>query len=47
MNVLSGPRSLRDSAVETLKQYQYEPATQNGQPIPARVTVTIRFRFEP
>ena len=46
MNVLSGPPSLRDSAVETLKQYRYEPATRNGQPIPAHVTVTIRFRFE-
>ncbi|MFI5058923.1 MAG: energy transducer TonB [Candidatus Acidiferrales bacterium] len=45
-NVLSGPPSLRDSAVETLKQYRYEPATQNGQPVPAHVTVTIHFRFE-
>jgi TonB family protein len=47
MNVISGPPSLRDSAVETLKQYRYEPATRNGQPVPAHVTVTIRFRFEP
>jgi TonB family protein len=47
MNVLSGPPSLRASAVETLKQYRYEPATLNGQPVPAHVTVTIRFRFEP
>ena len=45
-NVLSGPPSLRNSAVETLKQYRYEPATQNGQPVPAHVTVTIHFRFE-
>jgi TonB family protein len=45
-NVLTGPPSLRDSAVQTLKQYRYEPATQNGQPVPAHVTVTIHFRFE-
>jgi len=46
MNVLSGPPSLRDSAMETLKQYRYEPATRNGQPVPTHVTVTIHFRFE-
>ena len=45
-NVLSGPPSLRGAAVEALKQYRYEPATQNGQRVPAHVTVTIRFSFE-
>ena len=47
MNVLSGPPSLRDAAKQALKQYRYEPATRNGQPVPAHVTVTIRFSFEP
>jgi protein TonB len=47
ISVISGPPSLRDSAVESLKQYKYEPATRNGQPIPAHVTITIHFRFEP
>jgi periplasmic protein TonB len=47
MNVLSGPPSLHDAAMQALKQYRYEPATRNGQPVPAHVTVTIRFRFEP
>jgi protein TonB len=47
MNVLSGPPSLHDAAMQALKQYRYEPATRGGQPIPAHVTVTIRFRFEP
>jgi protein TonB len=47
MNVLSGPPSLRDAAMQALKQYRYEPATRDGQPVPAHVTVTIRFRFEP
>jgi len=33
--------------VESLKEYRYEPATRGGQPVPARVTITIHFRFEP
>jgi outer membrane biosynthesis protein TonB len=44
--VLSGPPSLRAPAVEAVKQYQYEPATRNGQPVPAHVNITVRFRFE-
>jgi len=47
LNVLSGPPSLRDGALEAAKQYRYEPATRNGKPVPAHVSITIRFRFEP
>jgi TonB family protein len=47
IKVLSGPPSLRNAAVEAFKQYRYEPATRNGQPVPAHVTVAIHFRFEP
>jgi TonB family protein len=47
MKVLSGPASLRDSAVEALKQYRYEPATLHGKPVDAHVTVPIKFLFEP
>jgi len=47
ISVISGPPSLREPAVESLKQYKYEPATRNGQPVPAHVTITIHFRFEP
>ncbi len=46
IRVISGPPSLVDRAVETLKQYKYEPATRSGQPVPAHVTITIHFRFE-
>jgi TonB family protein len=46
LSVLSGPPSLRAPAVEAVKQYRYEPATRNGQPVPARVKIEIRFRFE-
>jgi TonB family protein len=47
VSILSGPPSLRAPAVASLKEYRYEPATRNGQPIPAHVTITIHFRFEP
>jgi TonB family protein len=47
ISVLSGPTSLRGAAVEALKQYRYEPAMRNGQPVPAHVNITIHFRFEP
>jgi protein TonB len=47
MKVLSGPASLRGSAMDALKQYRYEPATLRGKPVAARVAVTIKFLFEP
>jgi TonB family protein len=47
ISVLSGPPSLRDAAGEAVKQYRYEPATRNGQPVPAHVNITMHFRFEP
>jgi TonB family protein len=46
ITVLSGPPSLRAAAVEAVKQYRYEPATRNGQIVPAHVNITIHFRFE-
>jgi protein TonB len=47
MKVLSGPASLRNAAIDALKQYRYEPARQRGKPVAARVTVAIKFLFEP
>jgi hypothetical protein len=47
MKVLSGAASLRNAAMEALKQYTYEPATLRGKPVPARITVKIKFLFEP
>ena len=46
ITVISGPPSLRAPAVEAVKQYRYEPATRNGQPVPEHVHITVRFRFE-
>jgi outer membrane biosynthesis protein TonB len=47
MKALSGPASLRDAAMDALKQYRYVPAMQRGKPVPAHVTATIKFLFEP
>ena len=47
IKVLTGPPSLQNAAMDALKQYQYEPATQRGKPIAAHVTVTVKFLFEP
>lgn len=47
VKVLSGPKPLRDAAVEALKQYQYEPARQGGKAVASKVTVTVKFWFNP
>jgi len=47
VKILSGATALRNAATEALKQYQYEPATRHGKPVAARVTVTVKFLFEP
>ncbi len=44
---LSGPASLRNAAVNAVKEYRYDPATQNGKPVSAHVSVTIQFWYEP
>ena len=47
MKPLSGSPALQSAAMTALKQYQYEPATRHGKPVPAHVTVTVKFLFEP
>ena len=47
MKVLSGPPSFYKAAMAALKRYEYEPARQNGKPVPSHVTVMVPFWFEP
>jgi len=47
MKVLLGPRQFRQVAMDALKQYEYTPATQGGKPVASKVTVTIKFWFDP
>jgi TonB family protein len=47
MKVLLGPAQFRQVAMDALRQYEYAPATQGGRPVPSKVTVTIKFWFDP
>ena len=47
VTVLSGPAKLRETAVEDMKQYVYEPAKKNGKAVPAHVQVSLQFWYEP
>lgn len=46
MKVLSGPALLREAALESLKQWKYEPAELDGKATPMHLTVTLRFRAQ-
>jgi TonB family protein len=47
MKVLLGPAQFRQAAMDALRQYEYAPATQGGKPVASKVTVTIKFWFDP
>jgi hypothetical protein len=47
VTVLSGPAKLRETAIEDIKQYVYEPAKKNGKAVPAHVQVSLQFWYEP
>jgi len=42
---LSGPLLLRQAAVDSVKQWKYSPAQEDGKPVPAQVTVNVDFRL--
>jgi len=44
---ISGPKALYEKAVDTVKEYVYQPATKNGKPVQANVEVKIQFWYEP
>ena len=44
---ISGPKALYQKAVDTAKEYVYQPATKNGKPVPANVEMKIQFWYEP
>jgi periplasmic protein TonB len=47
VKVISGPKALRDAAVEALKKYEYAPATQGGKAVASQTTATVKFWFNP
>jgi periplasmic protein TonB len=46
MKVLSGPALLRDAALQSLKQWKYQPAELDGKPTTMHLTVTVQFRAQ-
>jgi len=44
MNVVSGPTSLRQAAIDALGRWKYEPSKLDGQPVEVQIFVTIKFR---
>ena len=47
VRVVSGPDKLRDAAMNSVKQYLYEPAKKGGKAVPAHVEVSLQFWYEP
>jgi TonB family protein len=47
MKILLGPKQFRQVAMDALRQHEYEPARQGGKPVESKVTVTIKFWFDP
>jgi TonB family protein len=43
MKVISGPELLRQSALNALRQWKYEPSKLNGQPISVEMVISIQF----
>jgi protein TonB len=45
MKVISGPALLHQAAMDALRQWKYQPATLNGQPMAMHLTVTVQFKL--
>lgn len=45
MKVVSGSALLQQAALDALRQWKYQPSRLDGQPVPAEILVTIRFRL--
>lgn len=43
IKVISGHALLRQSAVDAVEQWKYEPATLNGEPIESTTTITVKY----
>lgn len=45
IKVISGPVLLQQAAVAAVRLWKYEPATLNGNAVPMRLVVTVKFRL--
>jgi protein TonB len=46
MKVISGPTLLHQAAMDSLRQWKYQPATLNGNPVAMRLTATVQFHLQ-
>jgi TonB family protein len=46
MKVISGPTLLHQAAMDSLRQWKYQPATLNGTPVAMRLTATVQFHLQ-
>ncbi len=46
MKIVSGPVLLHQAAMDSLRQWKYQPATLDGNPVPMHLTVTVQFRLQ-
>jgi periplasmic protein TonB len=46
MKVVSGPTLLQQAAMDSLRQWKYQPATLNGTAVPMHLTVTVQFHLQ-
>jgi len=45
VKLISGPVLLQQAAIETVRQWKYEPARLDGQAVAMHLTVTVKFRL--
>ena len=46
VKVVSGPPILRQAAMDAIRQWKYDPARLNGQPVAIHLTLTVKFHPE-
>jgi len=46
VKVVSGPVMLRQAAVQALRQWKYEPARLDGQPVAMHLSLIVKFRLD-
>ncbi len=46
MKIISGSALLHQAAQEAVRQWKYQPATLNGQPVPMHLTVIVQFKLQ-
>ena len=45
MQVVSGPATLRQSALDAVQMWKYDPATLNGKPVSVDTVISVKFQL--